>query len=144
MGADKGTQARAGSPMGSREGWGRLAGLGQGRVQDGERQGTGVGTGHNHGHCDLPNREGHPRSQRGAGLKHFKQKICLQRAGGGGGDKKEREEKRSLANWCRNPEAILAPQTGSPEIFPNRSLQWPKKDSGLTSEGGGGRVGVGI
>lgn len=100
MGPDKGTQARAVSPMGARKGWGRLVGLGKGRVQDWERQGTGICTGHNHGHCDLPNGEGHPRSQRGIGLKHLKHEVCLQRGRGG---KQEREkENQSLGNWSRD------------------------------------------
>lgn len=100
MGADKGTQARAISPMGARKGWGRLVGLGKGRVQDRERQGTGICTGHNHGHCDLPNGERHPRSQRGTGLKHLKHEVCLQR--GRGGRQVGEKENESLGNWSRD------------------------------------------
>lgn len=89
MGANKGTQARAISPMGARQGRGGLAGLRKGRVQDRERQGTGICTGHNHGHRDLPNGEGHPRSQRGTGLKHLEHEVCLQRVSSKGRERKE-------------------------------------------------------
>lgn len=118
MRTDQGREARTAPLLGCRQSRRRLTGSGdEAGVQQGEGQHPWVSAGHDHwGHGNCPDGKRQLGGERGLGLERRQQKVCLRKGG------------RPLV-W----RLIVA---GPP--IPAFCIPW------LTSNGGGGRGGVGI